>query len=131
MKTAAPLSFFFVILSLGTAAPARAEQILLSCAFAADNGPRQDIMLEIANGRVRYGSSAASMVNVDSLERASLVANAERIAFKQAWPATHVAWNWSIDRASGAMTIKEVNTNNGKSFLTKTGACGAGGGWFR
>jgi hypothetical protein len=131
MKTAAPLSFFFVVLSLSLAAPARAEQILLSCSFAADNGPRQDIALEIANGRVRYGSNAGSMVNVDSLERSSLVANAGRIAFKQVWPATHVAWNWSIDRASGALTINYVNTNNGKSFLTKTGTCGGGGGWFR
>ncbi len=124
MKTAAPISLF--ILLLGFAAPARAEEILLSCSFASEGGPRQDIVLEVANGRVRYGSSAASMVKVDSLERSSLVVSGAHIGFKQIWPATHVAWDWSIDRASGAMTLKYISTANGKSFLKKTGTCAGG-----
>ena len=120
MKKAPTLALLLPL--LGLASPAQAENALLACQIASQEGVRQDIVLEVRDSRVRYGSSPSSMVVVE-LAGKSLVANSETISFKQNFPSTGVVWNWSVDRASGEITIKYVNSRNGKTFLTKTGSC--------
>jgi len=124
MKNAALLLFPLVLFGLAT--QAKAEQISLSCSIASEGAPKQDIVLEIRDGRVRYGSDRSSLVAITSIAGSSLVANSGVIAFKQLFPASHVAWDWRVDRATGEITIRYINTGNGKQFLKKSGTCAGG-----
>ena len=104
-------------------ASARAEDIALTCSVSSASFPSQDIVLRIQGGRVSYGSDAQSLIDAESIEKSSLVVKSDKIAFKQLFASTRVAWEWKIDRASGDIEIKYINTENGKPFLTKKGKC--------
>lgn len=105
----------------GLAAEARAASVFLSCRISSEEGPQQDLFVEVRDGHVRYGSSATSLVDAQSIK--SFVANGAAIRFKQSFASTQVMWDWTIDRVSGAITIRYVNSVNGKTFLTKRGSC--------
>ncbi len=111
------------VASLALASPALAESVMLSCQVSSQQSGPQDIVIEIRDGRVRYGSSASSMVDATSLSRSSLVVSGGVIAFKQVFPSTHVTWDWRIDRGSGAIHITYLYSGSGRSFLHKTGSC--------
>jgi len=111
----------FPVFLLG--ASARAEDVSLTCSVSSASFPNQEIFLQIKGGRISYGSDKDSLVEAESIEKASLVVKPDRIAFKQLFASTRVAWEWKIERATGGIEIKYVNTENGKSFLTKKGKC--------
>jgi hypothetical protein len=118
------MKFTSLLLALALWAPAsaaRAESVSLSCEISSSVSPPQDLIVEVRDGHVRYGSSASSLVEAGSIS--NFTASGDVISFKQNFPATHVTWDWTIDRASGAITIKYINSANGKTFLTKRGSC--------
>ncbi|HMK90286.1 MAG TPA: hypothetical protein VK446_11725 [Methylocystis sp.] len=115
------LSSSCILVGLLCAGAARAESVALSCQIASKEGPSQDLSVEIANGRVRYGSGGSALVEAQSISGFSM--NGGSIAFRQNFPSERVVWDWTIDRASGAITIKYVNTANSSTFLTKRGTC--------
>jgi len=114
------------LLLLAFSSSASGATITLTCTLASQDEPPQQIILEIGDGHVRYGSDAGSLVDVQSLEKHSLVVKSDVIAFRQNHAATRVVWDWRIDRASGALTQKYISTESGKSFRTKTGKCDGG-----
>jgi hypothetical protein len=105
---------------------ARAAPITLTCSLGQEGMPKTEVILEIDDGAVRLGSDRENIVDAQSLEKRSLVVKKDVISFRQMFAATRVAWDWKIDRASGKVTQKYINTENGKSFLTKTGDCSGG-----
>lgn len=105
----------------GIAADARAESLYLSCEISSTEGPRQDLIVEVRDGYVRYGQSASGLVEAGSISK--FAANGALISFKQNFPETQVVWDWTIDRAAGAISIRYINSANGKTFLTKRGSC--------
>ncbi|HXY59648.1 MAG TPA: hypothetical protein VEH76_13835 [Methylocystis sp.] len=119
MKIASP-SLLALLLLFPACAP-RAETVALSCHVASAEGAQNDLVVEIGNGHVRYGPSGDALVAAQSISGFS--EGGETIRFKQNFPATHTVWDWSIDRSSGEITIKYINTLNGKPFLTKRGTC--------
>lgn len=98
----------------------RAQTVSLSCHVASAEGVQNDLIVEVGNGHVRYGASGDSLV---AAQVTSLSTGGETISFKQNFPSTNTVWDWSIDRASGAITIRYINTRNGKAYLTKRGSC--------
>jgi hypothetical protein len=104
-------------------APAQAEDITLTCSVGSESFPSQAIYLQIKDGRISYGSDKDSLVDAESIEKSSLVVKSDKIAFKQLFASTRVAWEWKIDRSAGKIEIRYVNTENGKPFLTKKGTC--------
>ena len=124
MKVATPL--MIAIMSCGLLSPAKAEEITLSCVVSQQDGPRQDLFVKVSGGRVSYGSSMSALVPAESMNKGSLSVSSGEISFRQTWPSTHVQWDWSIDRASGGISIKYINTQNNKAFLTKRGSCTGG-----
>ncbi len=100
-----------------------AAPITLTCSLGQEGMPKTEVILEIDDGAVRLGSDRENIVDAQSLEKRSLVVKKDVISFRQMFAATRVAWDWKIDRASGKVTQKYINTENGKSFLTKTGDC--------
>jgi len=124
MKIATPL--MIAIMSCGLLGPAKAEEITLSCVVSQQDGPRQDLFVKVSGGRVSYGSSMSALVPAESMNKGSLSVSSGEISFRQTWPSTHVQWDWSIDRASGGISIKYINTQNNKAFLTKRGSCTGG-----
>ncbi len=121
MKIATPL--MIAVMSCGLLGAAKAEEIMLSCVVAQQDGPRQDLLVKVSDGRVFYGSSMSALVAAESMNKGSLSVSSGQISFRQTWPSSHVQWDWSIDRASGGISIKYINTQNNKVFLTKKGAC--------
>jgi hypothetical protein len=115
---------FLPFLAASTAA--HATPITLTCSLGQEGMPKQEVILEIEDGAVRLGSDRENIVDAQSLEKRSLVVKKDVITFRQMFAATRVAWDWKIDRASGAVTQKYINTETGKSFLTKTGSCSGG-----
>jgi hypothetical protein len=105
----------------GLAVDARAESFYLSCQISSTEGPQQDLIVEVSDGGVRYGPSASGLVEAGSISK--FAANGALISFKQNFPETGVVWDWTIDRAAGAITIKYISSANGKTFLTKRGSC--------
>ena len=105
---------------------AQAAPITLTCSLGQEGMPKTDVILEIDDGVVRLGSDRENIVDAQSLEKRSLVIKKDVISFRQMFAATRVAWDWKIDRASGKVTQKYINTETGKSFLTKTGDCSGG-----
>jgi hypothetical protein len=124
MKIATPL--MIAITSCGLLGAAKAEEITLSCVVSQQDGPRQDLFVKVSGGRVSYGSSISALVPAESMNKGSLSVSSGEISFRQTWPSTHVQWDWSIDRASGGISIKYINTQNNKAFLTKRGSCTGG-----
>jgi hypothetical protein len=124
MKTATSLAA--VIALCGLLSPAKAEEILLSCVVSSKEAPKQDLFVKVSGGRVFYGSAMSSLVAAESLNKGSLSISNSHIAFRQTWPASHVQWDWSIDRDAGNIGIKYINTENKRVFLTKTGSCTGG-----
>jgi hypothetical protein len=124
MKIATPL--MIAITSCGLLGAAKAEEITLSCVVSQQDGPRQDLFVKVSGGRVSYGSSMSALVPAESMNKGSLSVSSGEISFRQTWPSTHVQWDWSIDRASGGISIKYINTQNNKAFLTKRGSCTGG-----
>jgi len=124
MKIATPL--MIAITSCGLLGAAKAEEITLSCVVSQQDGPRQDLCVKVSGGRVSYGSSMSALVPAESMNKGSLSVSSGEISFRQTWPSTHVQWDWSIDRASGGISIKYINTQNNKAFLTKRGSCTGG-----
>ncbi len=115
---------FFPLLFVSTTA--RAAPITLTCSLGQEGMPKTEVILEIDDGVVRLGSDRENIVDAQSLEKRSLVVKKDVISFRQMFAATRVAWDWKIDRATGKVTQKYINTENGKSFLTKTGDCSGG-----
>ena len=124
MRIATPL--MIAIMSCGLIGPAKAEEIMLSCVVAQQDGPKQDLIVKVSDGRVFYGPSTAALVAAESMNKGSLSVSGGQISFRQTWPSNHVQWDWNIDRASGGITIKYINTGNNKAFLTKRGSCAGG-----
>ena len=124
MKIATPL--MIAITSCGLLGAAKAEEITLSCVVSQQDGPRQDLFVKVSGGRVSYGSSMSALVPAESMNKGSLSVSSGEISFRQTWPSTHVQWDWSIDRASGGISIKYINPQNNKAFLTKRGSCTGG-----
>ena len=118
MKIARPP--LLALLLLAAASAARAQSVTLSCHVASAEGIQNDLIVEVGNGHVRYGASGDSLV---AAQVNSLSTGGETISFKQNFPSTNTVWDWSIDRASGEITIRYINTRNGKPFLTKRGSC--------
>jgi hypothetical protein len=114
------------IMSCGLLGAAKAEEITLSCVVSQQDAPRQDLFVKVSDGRVFYGSSMSALVAAESMNKGSLSVSSGEISFRQTWPSTHVQWDWSIDRASGGISIKYINTQNNKAFLTKRGSCTGG-----
>jgi hypothetical protein len=110
----------------GLLGPAKAEEILLSCVVSSKEAPKQDLFVKVSGGRVFYGSAMSSLVAAESLNKGSLSISNSHIAFRQTWPASHVQWDWNIDRDTGNIGIKYINTENKRVFLTKTGSCAGG-----
>ena len=121
MKIATPL--MIAIMSCGLLGAAKAEEITLFCVVSQQDGPRQDLFVKVSDGRVSYGSSMSALVAAESMNKGSLSVSGGEISFRQTWPSSHVQWDWSIDRASGGISIKYINTQNNKVFLTKRGSC--------
>ena len=111
------------IVTCGLLGPARAEEISLSCVVSQQDAPKQDLFVKVNEGRVFYGSSPSALVPAESMNKGSLSVIGAQISFRQTWPSNHVQWDWSIDRASGGISIKYINTENNKVFLTKRGSC--------
>ena len=111
---------------LAVATTVRAAPITLTCSLGQEGMPKTEVILEIEDGAVRLGSDRENIVDAQSLEKRSLVVKKDVISFRQMFAATRVAWDWKIDRAKGAVTQKYINTETGKSFLTKTGTCSGG-----
>ena len=99
---------------------------MLSCVVSQQEGPRQDLFVKVSNGLVFYGPSREALVAAESMNKGSLSVSGDQISFRQTWPSNHVQWDWSIDRASGDISIKYINTQNRKVFLTKRGSCAGG-----
>jgi len=112
---------FFLALMLLAPGGLRAESLTLSCHVASSEGVHNDLVVEIGNGRVRYGASGESLVDAQSVKALSV--GGSEISFTQSFPSTNTMMDWTIDRASGAIMIKYINTRNSKPFLTKRGAC--------
>lgn len=123
MKLAKILSLAMVVCAVSRA---EAEEISLSCVVSSQGSAPQNLIVKISEGRVRYGASATELANADSMVKGSLSISASQISFRQTWPATHVQWDWSINRGNGAINIKYINTATKKPFLTKRGECGGG-----
>ncbi len=121
MKVATPL--MIVVMSCGLLGPAKAEEITLFCVVSQQDAPRQNLFVKVSEGRVFYGQSASDLVAAESMNKGSLAVSGGQISFRQTWPSSHVQWDWSIDRASGDISIKYINTENKKVFLTKRGSC--------
>jgi hypothetical protein len=121
MKSA--IGALLAVPALAFAAPARAESILMACQVSTHQSATQEIVLEIRDGSVRYGSTMSDMVDALSLSRSSLVVTGETIGFKQVFPSSKVTWDWRIDRGSGTIIITYLYSGTGKSFLHKTGSC--------
>ena len=111
---------------LAVSATAQAAPITLTCSLGQEGMPQQEVILQIDDGAVRLGSDQENIVDAQSLEKHSLVVKKDVISFRQMFAATRVAWDWKIDRASGKVTQKYINTETGKSFMTKTGSCTGG-----
>jgi hypothetical protein len=111
---------------LAVSAAAQAAPDTLTCSLGQEGMPQQEVILQIDDGAVRLGSDQENIVDAQSLEKHSLVVKKDVISFRQMFAATRVAWDWKIDRASGKVTQKYINTETGKSFLTKTGNCTGG-----
>jgi len=111
---------------LAVSATAKAAPVTLTCSLGQEGMPQQEVILQIDDGAVRLGSDQENIVDAQSLEKHSLVVKKDVISFRQMFAATRVAWDWKIDRASGKVTQKYINTETGKSFLTKTGTCSGG-----
>ena len=111
---------------LAVATTVKAAPITLTCSLGQEGMPKTEVILEIEDGAVRLGSDRENIVDAQSLEKHSLVVKKDVISFRQMFAATRVAWDWKIDRAKGAVTQKYINTETGKSFLTKTGTCAGG-----
>ena len=124
MKIATPL--MIAIMSCGLLGSAKAEEIILSCVVSQQDAPRQDLFVKVSDGHVFYGSSMSGLVAAESMNKGSLSISGGQISFRQTWPSNHVQWDWSIDRASGEISIKYINTENKKVFLTKRGSCAGG-----
>jgi|GEM_PF-2673509 hypothetical protein len=124
MKIATPL--MIAITSCGLLGSAKAQEIMLSCVVSSQDAPKQDLFVKVSEGRVFYGSSMSALVPAESMNKGSLSIGGGQISFRQTWPSNHVQWDWSIDRASGDITIKYINTENKKAFLTKRGSCSGG-----
>jgi hypothetical protein len=124
MKTTAPLAIALTL--CGFLSPARAEEILLSCVVASQDAPKQNLLVKVSDGHVFYGQTMASLVAAGSMNKGSLSVGNGHISFRQTWPASHVQWDWSIDRGSGDISIKYINTANKRVFLTKRGLCTGG-----
>jgi len=118
------LLVFLPLLAVSTAA--KAAPVTLTCTLGQEGMPQQEVILEIEDGAVRLGSDRENIVDAQSLEKHSLVIKKEVISFRQMFAATRVAWDWKIDRATGKVTQKYINTETGKPFLTKTGSCSGG-----
>jgi hypothetical protein len=115
-----------VIPLFAVSATAQAAPVTLTCSLGQEGMPQQAVILQIDDGAVRLGSDQENIVDAQSLEKHSLVVKKDVISFRQMFAATRVAWDWKIDRASGKVTQKYINTETGKSFLTKTGTCTGG-----
>ena len=115
---------FLPLLAVSTTA--KAAPITLTCSLGQEGMPKTDVILEIEDGSVRLGSDRENIVDAQSLEKRSLVVKKDLISFRQMFAATRVAWDWKIDRAKSAVTQKYINTETGKSFLTKSGTCSGG-----
>ncbi len=124
MKIASPV--MIAISSCGLLGPAKAEEIMLSCVVSQQDAPRQDLFVKVSEGRVFYGSAISALVAAESMNKGSLSVSSRQISFRQTWPSNHVQWDWSIDRGSGDISIKYINTENKKVFLTKRGSCAGG-----
>jgi hypothetical protein len=111
---------------LAVSAAAQAAPVTLTCSLGQEGMPQQEVILQIDDGAVRLGSDQENIVDAQSLEKHSLVVKKDVISFRQMFAATRVAWDWKIDRASGKVTQKYINTETGKSFLTKSGTCTGG-----
>ena len=111
---------------LAVATTAKAAPVTLTCSLGQEGMPKQEVILEIEDGSVRLGSDRENIVDAQSLEKRSLVVKKDMISFRQMFAATRVAWDWKIDRATGKVTQKYINTETGKSFLTKVGDCSGG-----
>jgi hypothetical protein len=121
MKSA--IGALLAVPALAFAAPARAESILMACQVSTGQSAPQEIVLEIRNDSVRYGSTMSDMVDASSLSRSSLVVTGETIGFKQVFPSSQLTWDWRIDRGSGTIIITYLSSGTGKSYLHKTGSC--------
>jgi len=124
MKPATALSAALILTAL--VSQAKAEEILLSCVLSSPDLPRQDLIIKVSNGRIAYGSTMASLVDVETIDKGSLSIKDSHIAFKQTWSDTHVQWDWNIYRDSGDISIRYINTENRKQFLQKKGSCSNG-----
>ncbi|ARN80107.1 hypothetical protein [Methylocystis bryophila] len=118
------LVVFLPLLAVSTRA--EAAPVTLTCSLGQEGMPKQELVLEIEDGGVRLGSDHENIVDAQSLEKRSLVIKKDLISFRQMFAATRVAWDWKIDRATGKVTQKYINTETGKPFLTKTGDCTGG-----
>jgi hypothetical protein len=121
MKRAILLSAAVVV--VGFVHQAKAEDMLLSCVLSSQELPRQDLVIQIKDGHVLYGSSAQNLVNAETIDKGSLSVSKNRVAFKQTWSDTKVQWDWNIDRETGDISIRYINTENKKQFLQKKGTC--------
>ncbi len=121
MKKAILLSAALVM--SGAVNQAKAEDVFLSCVLSSQELPRQDLVIQIRDGHVLYGSSAGNLVKVETIDKGSLSVSKNRVAFRQTWLDTKVQWDWSIDRESGDISIRYINTENKKQFLQKKGTC--------
>ena len=121
MKAATPL--MIAIMSCGLLGPAKAEEITLFCVVSQQDGPRQNLFVKVSDGHVSYGQSMSALVAAESMNKGSLAVTSGEISFRQSWPSNHLQWDWSIDRASGGISIKYINTENKRVFLTKRGSC--------
>ena len=109
MKPATALSAALILTAL--ISQAKAEEILLSCVLSSPDLPRQDLIIKVSNGRIAYGSTMASLVDVETIDKGSLSIKDSHIAF---------------DRDSGDISIRYINTENRKQFLQKKGSCSNG-----
>jgi hypothetical protein len=111
------------IMTTALAAPAKAEDLQLSCVISSAELPQQNLVVQIRDGRIFYGATASTLVSADTIDKGSLSISKSRIAFRQSWADTKVQWDWNIDLETGDISIRYINLVNHKQFLQKKGSC--------